>query len=105
MIVFKPSLPPISSSTTRVRAVASAATDSSNRAAPSTAQRGTIAETETKPALRSRKSRLEIGMFSPPLRQVKGRARQHQVDEPADFLVHVGRRVRPVAARAVVVGV
>src|SRR4029077_20269490 len=105
MTVFNPSLPPISSRTTSVRAAASAPTDSSNILAPATAQRGTIAETETKPAVRSRKSRRDIGMAIPPLRQVKRRARQHQVHDAAHLLVHVGRRVGPVPARAVVVRV
>jgi len=42
--------------------VASAPTDSSNILAPATAQRGTIADTDTTPALRRKKSRLEMGM-------------------------------------------
>src|SRR6266849_7882521 len=62
MTVFNPSLPPISSSTTSVRPGYAEPTDSSKFLAPSTAHRGTIAETVTNPALRTRKSRLEMDM-------------------------------------------
>src|SRR5215831_18140803 len=97
----------MSSSTTSARDDASAPTDSSNAVAPLTAQRGTIADTVTKPLERIRKSRRVNAMvcsFSPgPSGELEGRTGQHDVDESAHLLVHVRRVVRPGPARAVVV--
>src|SRR3982751_6122654 len=99
----------MSSTTTSVRPVSAAPTDSSKAGAPFTAQRGTRAETVTKPVERIRKSRREKLIWPPSSvqrrasRELKSGTGQHDVDEPAHLLVHRGRVVVPRAARSVVV--
>src|SRR3984893_17591019 len=106
MMVFKPSLPPISSSTTSVRFGLAAATDSSNILEPSTAHRGTIAETVTNPVERIRKSRREKAMSSSSgLGGMERGAGQHDVGEAPALLVPVAGRVGPRAGRPIVVSV